>query len=187
VVFPGGGGPKLVVPNVTPNNGFRGQFKNRGSAAVVGVPIYVGGGGYGYPYDPSFYGGVPPGPQEPQQPNVTVVYPPQPAPVIINQFGPPPDNGATARPRLYEMPQDTQQEQQDTSAAPAVEPTHYLIAFKDHTIYSAIAYWVDGDILHYFTSGNTHNQVSLSLVDRDLTQRLNHESGVQIKLPAVKQ
>jgi endonuclease YncB( thermonuclease family) len=61
---------------------------------------------------------------------------------------------------------------------------HYLIAFKDHTIYSAIAYWVDGDTLHYFTSGNTHNQASLSLIDRDLTERLNRESGVAMRLPA---
>jgi endonuclease YncB( thermonuclease family) len=63
------------------------------------------------------------------------------------------------------------------------EPSHYLIAFKDHTIYSAVAYWVDGDTLHYFTSANTHNQVSLSLIDRDLTERLNKESGLDVKLP----
>jgi hypothetical protein len=46
---------------------------------------------------------------------------------------------------------------------------------------------VDDDTLHYFTAGNTHNQVSLSLVDRDLTLRLNKESGVDIKLPAARQ
>jgi endonuclease YncB( thermonuclease family) len=63
------------------------------------------------------------------------------------------------------------------------EPSHYLIAFKDHSVYSAVAYWVDGDTLHYFTSGNTHNQVSVSLVDRDLTERLNKESGLELKLP----
>ena len=50
-----------------------------------------------------------------------------------------------------------------------VEPTHYLIAFKDKSIYSAVAYWVDGDTIHYFTAGNTHNQASVSLIDRDLT------------------
>jgi hypothetical protein len=61
-----------------------------------------------------------------------------------------------------------------------------LIALKDHTIYSAIAYWVDGSTLHYFTSGNTHNQVSLPLVDRDLTQRLNRESGLQLSLPPAR-
>jgi hypothetical protein len=64
--------------------------------------------------------------------------------------------------------------------------SRYLIAFKDHSIYSAVAYWVDGDTLHYFTTGNTHNQASLSLVDRDLTRRLNEESGLQVILPAPK-
>ena len=70
----------------------------------------------------------------------------------------------------------------DQSAAPAEESAHYLIAFKDHTIYVALAYWVDGDTLHYFTSGNTHNQVSISLLDRPLTERLNKESGIDFKL-----
>ena len=69
-------------------------------------------------------------------------------------------------------------------APPQAEPVHYLIAFKDHTIYSAVAYWVQGDTLHYFTDGNTHNQVSLALVDRDLTAKLNKDSGVEVKLPA---
>jgi endonuclease YncB( thermonuclease family) len=59
----------------------------------------------------------------------------------------------------------------------------YGYPVKDHTIYSAVAYWVDGDTLHYFTSGNTHNQASLSLIDRDLTERLNKESGLDVSLP----
>ena len=54
------------------------------------------------------------------------------------------------------------------------------------TIYSAVAYWVDGDTLHYFTTGNTHNQASLSLIDRELTERLNRELGIDFKLPAAK-
>ena len=66
------------------------------------------------------------------------------------------------------------------------EPTHYLIAFKDHSIYSAVAYWVDGDTLHYFTTGSTHNQASVSLVDRELTERLNRDTGVEVKLPPAK-
>jgi hypothetical protein len=42
---------------------------------------------------------------------------------------------------------------------------------------------VEGDTLHYFLPGNTHNQVSLSLVDYDLTQRLNRESDAEVRLP----
>jgi hypothetical protein len=63
------------------------------------------------------------------------------------------------------------------------DPSYYLIAFKDHTIYSAVAYYAEGDTLHYFTSGNVHNQVSLSLVDRQLTEQLNRDRNVTVRLP----
>lgn len=66
---------------------------------------------------------------------------------------------------------------------PPPEPVHYYVALKDHHVYLAVAYWVEGDTLHYFLPGNTHNQVSLSLVDRDLMQRLNRESGSEVRLP----
>ena len=64
------------------------------------------------------------------------------------------------------------------------DQTYYLLAFKDHSVYSAVGYWIDGDTLHYITSGNVHNQVSLSLVDRDLTAQLNKGRGMQVTLPS---
>jgi hypothetical protein len=72
---------------------------------------------------------------------------------------------------------------EDMDANPPAEPQHYYIALKDHHVYLAVAYWVEGDTLHYFLPGNTHNQVSLSLVDYDLTQRLNRESDTEVRLP----
>jgi hypothetical protein len=72
---------------------------------------------------------------------------------------------------------------EDMEAGPPAEPAHYYIALKDHHIYLAVAYWVEGSTLHYFLPGNTHNQVSVSLVDKDLTARLNRESGTEVKLP----
>lgn len=72
---------------------------------------------------------------------------------------------------------------EDTEANSPAEPAHYYIALKDHHVYLAVAYWVEGNTLHYFLPGNTHNQVSLSLVDRDLTERLNRESGTEVRLP----
>jgi len=184
VVYPGGGGPRLNVPlssqgptpllpsfgvaNLGPSVGQR-RSSSRRSTGVYAVPVYVGGGyggyygnSYGNYYDNSYPADAATGAPAPQQPNVIVVYPQAPPPA------------AFAAP---------QQQPYDEPAAAAVEAPHYLIAFKDHTIYSAIAYWVDGDTLHYFTSGNTHNQVSLSLVDRDLTERLNRESGTDLRLP----
>ena len=168
VVNPGGGGVHLGVP---------GQNNRRfppARSGVIAYPIYIGG-----TYDSSYIGAqAPPDYQQQQQPNITIVMPPQqtPVPVIINNYYPGattdnPNAGPTAPPSAGD-------------AAPVSEPSYYLIAYKDRTIYAAVAYWVEGDTLHYFTAGNTHNQVSLTLVDRDLTARLNQEAGVEVKLAA---
>ncbi len=186
VVNPGGSTPQIGYPGLRWQGmyGQRPQYRNgHGTYAYpVAVPIYVGGYGYGYGYD------APPAqaPAAPAQatPNVIVIYPPASgtaaAPADYTTPG-----TAPAQPGIIEVPQqDTQAQapsQQDQG-----EATHYLIAFKDHSIYSAVAYWVEGDTLHYFTSGNTHNQVSVSLVDRELTKRLNEGSGLEVKLPPAK-
>jgi hypothetical protein len=167
VVNPGGGGVHLVVPGQ--NN--RRVPAARGSS-VVAYPVYISG------YDSSYIGAQAPADYQQQQPNVTVVMPPEQTPVsvIINNYYP---GATTDNPNAGPTPQQAAEE-----AAAASEPSYYLIAYKDHTIYAAVAYWVEGDTLHYFTAGNTHNQVSLSLVDRDLTARLNKEAGVEVKLSA---
>jgi hypothetical protein len=178
VIYPGGGGPRLVIPNATNvRQQHRGTFGGTTGGYIYSYPVYVGGS-YGSVYDSSAYAAEPQ-PQA-QQPNVTIVMPPQQPPVVINQF----DSVPHPQMSVY---------QPETAPAPAAhaddsapEPARYLLAFKDHTIYSAVAYWVDGDTLHYFTSGNTHNQVSVSLIDRPLTERLNKDAGVDVKLPPVK-
>ena len=173
-VFPAGGGPRLVIPGQGPQ-----RFTKTGGVAVpFAYPVYVGG--YSDPaYD------QPPG-QAPVQPpqNITVIYPPQGgAPIVTSPYGPP--TAPAAQPPDREQPISPYQPQAQSNEDQS-DRDHYLIAFKDHTIYSVLAYWVSGDTLHYFTPGNVHNQVSLSLVDRDLTTRLNRESGVDVQLPAAK-
>lgn len=187
VVFPGGKpaintpftltGPSFAksLGNVVAGRpAFNGTVRrNPNSGAVVyvpyGYPVYMGGyyGGYGYGY-----GEAPPQ----QQPNITVIYPPaqpQPAPVYMGPSEPP-------RPQIQEyVPAPA-----NGTESGGTEPSYYLLAFKDHSIYSAVGYWLDGDTLHYITSGNVHNQVSLSLVDRELTEQLNKGRGVQVRLPA---
>ncbi|HWQ56479.1 MAG TPA: hypothetical protein VN442_22520 [Bryobacteraceae bacterium] len=156
----------------------RGGFNRRQPYIYVpyAYPVYAGGmDAYGY--------------QEQQQPQVTVVYPPPQPPVVLNQTF-----GATATPVMQEFPPEgndvtdikvyqapARSDQEMAGAVPTGQ--YYLIAFKDNSIYSAVAYWIDGDTLHYFTSGNNHNQVSMSLVDRELTERLNRERKVDVKLP----
>jgi hypothetical protein len=170
VVNPGGGGVRLMVPGAVGSQTVR-RSPVRGGAFVA-YPVYIGG----YSDSPYISQQPPVGYQQPQQSNITVVYPQQQVtPIIINMPGSNAmrsDEGTQPEPAAYE------------SASPATEPTHYLIAFTDHTIYAAVAYWVDGETLHYFTAGNTHNQASVSLVDRPLTERLNKDSGVEVKLPA---
>jgi len=168
VVNPGGGGVHLVVPGQTVR-----RVAPVRSSPYIAYPVYLGG----Y-YDPSYAAGAAPADYQQQQaPNVTIVMPEQtPVPVIINNYYP----GATTDNPNAAPPA----EPVAATGTAASDPSHYLIAYKDHTIYAAVAYWVDGDTLHYFTAGNTHNQVSLALVDRDLTARLNKDSGVELKLPA---
>jgi len=162
-------------------SGFRsyggsGNGRRRGSTGgVYAYPVYIGGygmGGYGYGYAP---------PDQPAS-NGTGDSAPAPPPVVINQYfgqapadqGPPPDPGASNF-HYYQAPA--------ADVATPNDQSYYLIAFKDHTVYSAVAYYIDGDTLHYFTSGNVHNQVSLSLVDRPLTEQLNRQRNTDVRLP----
>jgi hypothetical protein len=66
------------------------------------------------------------------------------------------------------------------------QPTIFLIALTDHTVVAAIAYWVDGDTLHWVSREAKQNHMSLSLVDRDFSKQLNDERRVEFKLPAPK-
>jgi hypothetical protein len=155
-----------------------GQFRHR-SSSVIYVPYAVGG----------FYGGYYYGDQGMQQP----AYPQQqymgPQVVINQNFAP-----DVARPIVREYIPDANggirvygpQSQVETQAPVSEESPTFLIAFKDHTIYAALAYWVEGDTLHYVTNQNTHNQVSLDLVDRELSDRLNRERQVDFRLPPRK-
>jgi hypothetical protein len=190
VVYPAGGNPQIAIPGIpaipfsitdttfAPRLGAitagrngpastGGNFRRFGAAYVTAYPVYVGSGAYENPYQ--------------QQPNITVIYPPQqPTPVVLQY---PSDAGYGAYSQepvsLYRPPA------REAVAEPAriSEPSHYVIAFKDHSIYAAVAYWVDGETLHYFTTGNTHNQASISLVDRELTEKLNKDTGLEVKLP----
>ena len=56
-----------------------------------------------------------------------------------------------------------------------------MIFFRDREASYDLLYYVEGDTLHYFTSGNVHNQASLALVDRPLTEQLNRERGIGVR------
>ena len=66
------------------------------------------------------------------------------------------------------------------------QPTIFLIALKDHSILAAIAYWADGDTLNWVSQDAKQNRISLSLVDRAFSKRLNDERHIEFKLPPAK-
>lgn len=177
-----------------------------GGAVYVPYPVY-GGYGMGYGYD-GFYASdypsvhnPPPGTYDPifggynPGPGYAEAYPaataPAPPTVIINQ------NFQTdsVRPQFRDY-SNAQLPQPGGVAAPPAhptpgaladdQPTIFLIAMQDRTIYPVIAYWVQGDTLNYISVEGALNHVSLALVDRGLSKQLNAERNVPFALPAAR-
>lgn len=81
---------------------------------------------------------------------------------------------------------DASVRREDDAAAPRTadgSPVVYLIALKDGTVLTALAYWVDGDTLNYVTPKQAINKVSFTLLDREMSERLNRERNVDLRLP----
>ncbi|MDQ2947733.1 MAG: hypothetical protein M3Y27_17665 [Acidobacteriota bacterium] len=165
---------------------------------VVPFPVYYGPmyGGYGSQYQDS----PPPQYQEPPpqfintntSPSVVInqTFVPERAMPAMREYSNQPDRDPEPQQgmRRYEGPQSGPMPERARSASKSSantdgQPTLYLIAFKDNGIVQALGYWVEDGNLHYVSAGHTLNQVSLDLVDRELSQRLNDERSVEFKLP----
>lgn len=185
VVFPGTGtAPRAGVPFSLPSG-----FPQRLAATVSGWPPYTGAPAVDplrrhervYPILwPIWVGGYYPYPEP--APQLTIIMPPQPAaaPVTINQY-------FTGEPKPAERETvSTYQAPAKTPVEPPADSVTFLIALKDSSVYSAVAYWVEGDTLHYITPQGRHNRVSLELVDRALSEKLNQGRKVEFRLPGAK-
>jgi len=186
VVFPGTGIPRGHIQNL--NSTIRGVYPaphpHRGGRGPVvypvAVPVYMGGYGYGYGPDPT--------------PNVTVINAPQPPPSVIvnNHYTPdrpqpvmkdytneslPEPAGMTS----YQAPIPSNPEGRPLTQRED-KPTIYLVALQDGSIYPSYAYWVEGDTLHYVTTKHSLNRISVSLVDVEMSERLNRERSVEFSL-----
>jgi hypothetical protein len=183
----GGGGYRPGTPAQAPRGNFhhQGFAPARQSSSFFGFGYGVGN--YGWPYTQSYWPSYPwygysylTGPPIDYgygynaQPAVTVVYPPQtqvvtaPAPVeranpIMREYGP---SGQEIRPE-----------------SAAKSSPIYLFAFQDHSIRAAASYWVEGKALHYVTLQREEKQAPLDTLDRSLTEQLNAERRVMLKLP----
>ena len=201
VAFPGTGHPpssgyvnagrhagQLGLLTGSPRPANYGYYRQQHPIYSYAYPVYVGGySDAGYVAAESAYPAYPAGYPAAGYPAYGSAMGPPPAPaptVIINQnFAAP---AAPAEPaasaetvRVY-----SNSRQAADNAAP--DPQYYLIALKDHSIYSAVAYWVEDGTLHYITTPNIRNQTSLDLVDMALTTRLNQDRGVSVSLPPAR-
>jgi len=61
--------------------------------------------------------------------------------------------------------------------------TIYLIAFRDHRIIAAKAYWAEGDTLHYVTREGEHRQAPFDSIDRAFSEQLNRDRHVTFQMP----
>jgi len=196
VIFPGTGHPPGVRSPLSITDptfptrlgatvgGFGTQFDGRGHrrfrqplVVPYAVPVYGGGypdaGGYpdyGYADQPAM---MPPQQQAPQV-IINQNFIPERAEPVTREYS----EGSFGGLHVYEAPG-----RPPVETAEEENINYYLIAFRDHSIYSAFAYWVEGDTLHYVTPQRVHNQVSISLVDRELTDKLNRDRKLQVKLP----
>jgi hypothetical protein len=146
----------------------------------VPYPVFYGGGYYNYDAPQAQVAGYPqPGDQMQGSPVIIInqYFQPERAPnPVINDYTnvPLPESAASRN-------ADPQQ-----SSSQDTQPIMFLIAMKDHTIYPALAYWVEGDTLNYITTQGTKNSASLDLVDRTFSQQLNRERKVDFGLPEKK-
>jgi hypothetical protein len=177
----------------------RASHPQHGSAVIVPYPVYYGGyyGGYGYGGDPSAAGYAPGYGQGYVDDGSQADGPGVPSVVVNQSFVPQQANPqvreytGTQQPaqpdqsgmKLYQAPPSHPYADAQAQRAYSDQPTIYLIAFRDHTIVQALGYWMQGATLHYVSAEQTLNQVSIDLVDRDLSQRLNDERGLDFRLP----
>lgn len=207
VLFPGTGHAPNSAALANPN--FVGRIGNVGRpilanpfqvghaqhqrSVIVPYPVFYGGVG-GYGYDPSAYA-----PGYADQPPPVINQGSVPAVVINQSFVPQqvspqvreyyPDDSGTGQQsgmRLYQTPTHPYADVADAARRQPADdqPTIYLIAFKDHSIVQALGYWMEGATLHYVSAEHSLNQASIDLIDRDLSQRLNVERGLEFNLPA---
>ena len=136
---------------------------------IVPVPMFVGGSDDQNAAPPvDEINGEPP--PQPQAPPLAAVPPPMPDP-------------STAFVQHAPIAAPAASSEKVCSQPPQPDPVHFFIALKDGLVVTALAYWILGDTLHYLTLQGIHNMVSLDLVNRKLSARLNGNGPIELILP----
>lgn len=163
--------PRPVQPGFGRGTG-GGAFRHHGSSNsfvgtvpyLVPIPVDTTGGADDEQSPPIE---DPPALQEPfsVQPPPTRIVPPAPPPATIEPQAPTGSADRTCIPVVQE------------------DPVHFFIALKNGTVLVGVAYWVIDGTLHYLSLEGGHNQVSLELIDRALSARMNERGRVPLILP----
>ena len=192
MIYPGTGAPVAVRNPRLPGSPLvaapvpQVPHRPHGNAIAVPYPVFYGGGYYDYdapaaPYSQDAY--------QAQAPVNGYDQMTQPPVVIINQYFKP----DTANPVIHDysnvplpgsQPQVPDANNTDQAQTSADQQVIFLIALKDHTIFPAVAYWVEDDTLNYITVQGSKNSVSLDLIDRDFSKQINKERKIEFGLPS---
>jgi hypothetical protein len=208
VVFPATGIPNSLYSHPTtfaqrlsatvsgyPGYGIGGRGLNRGrygpQAGAYAIPVFVGGYGYDYGYAA----------QQPA-PNITIVNAPPTQPsVIINQGYQPdqvrpamrdytsenlPEPGAPVQSYQAPIPSNPEGRRGQVRSVDDDKPTIYLVALQDGTVRSALAYWVEGDTVHYISTKYVKSTLPVNSVDVMVSEQLNSERGIDFHIPGRK-
>jgi hypothetical protein len=151
-----GGHAGVSGPAATPDTARRGFGDGGRRSFGRGLPFFYGG------YDGGTYA-------YPAAPGVTIV---MPAPAEPEK---PPE---PAQPVVHEY---TRQAAPEPAGRAASE---FSLVGSDGSVRSAIAVWVQGDVLHYVDPEGGHGQLPLSAVNPASTRRANAEKGLTLRLPA---
>jgi hypothetical protein len=178
-------------PGRGPRGGFGGGGRGRTVVVPYGIPYGFVGSGYGGAY--TGYDGAAP------VPNVVEPAPQSPT-VIINQYYSPdvvrpqikeytdlpepvkPKGEAESKQQATVYPPSAREEVSPERAASATKPTLTLLAFRDSSVVAVIAYWVEGQDLHYVTKNYAKKVVPLETLDKGVSLQLNSERGVEFSL-----
>ena len=165
------GGAGMVHPGVSPirswgginvglpGHHFAGWWPGRFQYPFWGYPSFYGGDYRGY------YGE---GYQAPASPRIVVLVPQVQIPEVS-----PPAVPIRAEMHEYHWPAGT------ASKAAA----NFSIVSKDQRVESAVAVWVQGEVVFYVTSDGRSHQMKLATVDREATRRRNAENDLKLWLP----
>jgi len=186
MIYPGTGAPAVSRTPRNPSSlepAFQAPQVRHGAhatAVAVPYPVFYGGGYYDYDAPPAPVGGQY-SPSDYQVPGYEQMT--QPPVVIINQYFRPDSANPVIR-DYSNVPLPEAGPRSEPQSQVSEQQVMFLIAMKDHTIYPAIAYWVEGDTLNYITLQGSKNSASLDLVDREFSQQINKDRKVEFGLPS---